>query len=236
MAPPTRLPIRSSSSSTWPSSPSPMYPAGAQRPFTACSVPDPLSSIPSSSTLTTQTREAIRRGLRVRHSDDRIRTSRGMSNNIRMATVTDDEAAARNSLAHFVFSSPPSCAGSGNMLLRSYTPYPLLSHHRSYAFPLYTSYIFTGRPRKPVSLPLSLIGYYPRYLYSPSHTHPFYQWTRSNYLDSNRSVRKSQFPVLKLEEINFLLCHATTTSPRPTRLQLNFVYSCIYMGMNDSDI
>lgn len=94
----------------------------SQRPFTACSVPDPLSCIPFSPTLTTQTREAIRRGLRVRHSDDRIRTSRGMSNNIRMATVTDDEAAAWNSLAHFVFSSSPSCAGSGNMLLRSYTP------------------------------------------------------------------------------------------------------------------
>lgn len=113
-----------------------MYPAGTQRPFTACSVPDPLSSIPSSSTLTTQTREAIRRGLRVRHSDDRIRTSRGMSNNIRMATVTDDEAAARNSLAHFVFSSPPSCAGSGNMLLRSYTPSPLPPSLPPFASPI----------------------------------------------------------------------------------------------------
>lgn len=52
---------------------------------------------------TTQTRGAIRRGLRARHSDDRIRTARGMSNNIRAATVTDDEAAARNSAARFAF-------------------------------------------------------------------------------------------------------------------------------------
>lgn len=52
---------------------------------------------------TTQTRGAIRRGLRARHSDDRIRTTRGMSNNIRAATVTDDEAAARNSAARFAF-------------------------------------------------------------------------------------------------------------------------------------
>lgn len=54
---------------------------------------------------TTQTRGAIRRGLRARHSDDRIRTTRGMSNNIHAATVTDDEAAARNSAARFAFFS-----------------------------------------------------------------------------------------------------------------------------------
>lgn len=100
---------------------------------------------------TTQTREAIRRGLRVRHSDDRIRTSRGMSNNIRMATVTDDEAAARNSLAHFVFSSPPSCAGSGNMLL-----HPLRRPSPISTVPgLYQPHF------QPAACPLSLIGFSP---------------------------------------------------------------------------
>lgn len=81
----------------------PLYPAPnrpARRPRPPL-LPSPQGPSPFR---TTQTRGAIRRGLRARHSDDRIRTTRGMSNNIRAATVTGDEAAARNSAARFAFS------------------------------------------------------------------------------------------------------------------------------------
>lgn len=89
----------------------PRLTAPARRPPSSISSHRPRGPCPFR---TTQTRGAIRRGLRARHSDDRIRTTRGMSNNIRAATVTDDEAAARNSAARFAFffpssSRPPSC-------------------------------------------------------------------------------------------------------------------------------
>ena len=123
-----------------------IYLSGTQRSFTARSVSDPLSSIPSSSILMTQTREAIRRDLRIRHSDDRIRTRRGISNNIRMATTTDNEAVAWNSLAHFVFLFP---------VLR-HAPNPatcIASLHHPPLFRIlatYTSRIFRGRPCKSI--------------------------------------------------------------------------------------
>lgn len=59
------------------------------------------------------------------------------------------------SLVSSFFSSPPypsSCAESSNMLSRPYIP--SLSYPRS--FPLYTSRIFKGRPRKPIQIYLHL--------------------------------------------------------------------------------
>lgn len=129
-----------------------IYLSGTQRSFTARSVSDPLSSIPSSSILMTQTREAIRRDLRIRHSDDRIRTRRGISNNIRMATATDNEAAAWNSLAHFVFLFP---------VLR-HAPNPATCYCVPTLSPLsfvsmYTSRILRGRPRKSIHATRSFV-------------------------------------------------------------------------------
>lgn len=167
MAPPRPSPIRSSLAARDPFPRHLCIPAGGRASLYSLLCSRPSIIHPLLFTLTTQTREAIRRGLRVRHSDDRIRTSRGMSNNIRMATVTDDEAAARNSLAHFVFSSPPSC-GWGRATCycapthppTAHRPSPtLVSRHRSYVSTEYQPHFHRTVHAQARSLPLSLIGF-----------------------------------------------------------------------------
>lgn len=192
------LPIRSSPP-TRPSSPSPVYPAGGQRPFTACSVPDPLSSVPLSSS----SRPRLARPFGVVYASGIQMTAFARAEECPTISAwlrsrTTRLQAGIRSLISF-FSSPPSCGGAGNVLLRPYTttttldtplsPLPLHPRNPPFrvtdrTFPLYISRISTGRSHTETrtrSVPLSLIGF-PR----PRS----YQWTRSNCLASSRAVTK----------------------------------------------
>lgn len=98
-----------------------MYPAGGQRPFTACSVPDPLSSVPLSSS----SRPRLARPFGVVYASGIQMTAFARAEECPTISAwlrsrTTRLQAGIRSLISF-FSSPPSCGGAGNVLLRPYT-------------------------------------------------------------------------------------------------------------------